>query len=366
MPFCSKCGKPLADGETCNCQNNTVNMTDPVAEATPVVAPVVENVSETPASETVTAPVVEPVTETVSEEAFSTPTAEPVVKPVSEPAAAPVVEPVSEPTVTPVSQTTAASQSLALAKPNKNNNKTVLGIIAGVVVIALIAIIVLLVSNLFGGSKDPVESLLKTVNAKETDVTVFIDKALPDFVSDKVDTIFTVLKKTDDYEDLMEEAAESLEDAYDDIEDEYGKKWSIEFDSKKTDLDKDELEEIAERYEALYDDYLEDIYDTLSDVDDDDIEDLADMYDISEKDAKKMITALTELAGSFEKIKVTDGYELKGKFIIKSKDDEDKSDKVTITVIKLNGEWTIDYLSLLDDMGMSIDTLMYYIEAGLY
>lgn len=334
MPFCSKCGKPLADGENCSCQNSTNNISTPDA-----------------------------VTDEQPE--FKFPDAEPVTADIEAADAEPVTTGIEAAPATEqpdVQETNDATQSLVYATPNKKNNKTVFKIIMGIVAVGIVAIIVLLISNLFGGSKNPIDELLKSINSQETDATVLLDKAFPDFVSDDLNTMLNILVKTDEYEDTLEDLSDALDDMYDAIKDEYGKNWSLSFDAKETELDKNELNDIAELYEDFYSDYLEDLYDELEDLDDDDIEDLADEWELSEKDAKKFINAMSSLISSFENIKVTDGYELKGKFVFTSKNDESKTSKYTINIIKLNGEWTIDYLSLLDELGLSIDYLLFYLS----
>ena len=58
----------------------------------------------------------------------------------------------------------------------------------------------------------------------------------------------------------------------------------------------------------------------------------------------------------FKNAKVTAGYTLTGRVVVNDKSGDTiwKSDKMALKVIKLNGDWMIDYLSLMSDEGISI------------
>ena len=58
----------------------------------------------------------------------------------------------------------------------------------------------------------------------------------------------------------------------------------------------------------------------------------------------------------FNGAKVTEGYSLTGRLVLSDKSGEtlEKSDKITINVIKFNGDWMIDYMSALPEFGISL------------
>lgn len=234
--------------------------------------------------------------------------------------------------------------------------KKFLPFIIGAAVVVILLCVLLLGG---GGNSQPVQSAVKVVNKKTTNIDAYAKAALPKSAFNYYKTVSKIVKKTDTYEDYNDEFKDALENAFDEFEDEYGKNWKISFkQSKKEKLDKDDLEDIQELYEDLFEEYAEDVIDMLEDLDDDDIEDIADELDIKKGDAKKLVKETIKFAKKYKKIKVTAGYELKGKFEIKGKDGSDKTDTMKIRVIKLNGEWMIDYLSVLDGIGMSPNRLM--------
>ena len=75
---------------------------------------------------------------------------------------------------------------------------------------------------------------------------------------------------------------------------------------------------------------------------DENAEDLADMLDISESDLKKVMKDYIKYLKTFKKIKISAGYKVRGQYVLKNgSDDINKTDKVTMYIVKLNGNWVI-------------------------
>ena len=109
-------------------------------------------------------------------------------------------------------------------------------------------------------------------------------------------------------------------------------------ENKVKKMDKDDLEDAADFLNDCYEDSLDDYEDMLED--DDDIEEFADMYDIDEKDAENLIKAYIDRCKQFVDCKVSAAYEVKGKFIV-TVDGKDtyETDSVKLQLVKINGEW---------------------------
>lgn len=227
---------------------------------------------------------------------------------------------------------------------NKKNIKTRL--VATVMAVAMVGSFCACGGSSYMG---PVDDLMAAVNKKETDPMKFMEIMAPDFSYKEFKAVIDAAKKmSDDVEDSMEEAVEEMEDAYEECDDEFDK-WKISFETKDAEkFDKDDLEDAAEFYEDYYKDYLKDSIDEMEDVlkDDDDLEDFAEMLDIDEKDAKSLIKSMVDYANAYEDLKVSAGYEVKGKFILKSGKDTYETDYVKFTVLKINGSWV--YCGLTD------------------
>lgn len=80
--------------------------------------------------------------------------------------------------------------------------------------------------------------------------------------------------------------------------------------------------------------------------DDDEIEEYADKWGVSEEQTRKIVKEWIAYMEEYEELKVTDGYKVKGKFILKSEGNEYETDYMEFEVLKINGTWV--YMGLLD------------------
>lgn len=290
MAFCENCGKELADGEQCTCTTADVAAQEPVVEEVPVAE---ETVVETPVAE------------------------------------ASVVE-------TPVT----AEAPTEAPKPAKDKNKIMI-----IGAVAAVAVILILIIALAGGSKGymgPVEDFMAAINKQNTKPVEVQSTLMPDFGASLYTQCHKKYMVSEDYVDYYEDSIEYLEDYYDNCNDEYDK-WKLSFEVKKASkLDEDDLEDIQDYLDDYYDDYLEDEVDYLEDIldDADEMEDLADEADISKSQFKAVLKANLKYIKAYEELKVTAGYEVKGKFVVKSGKDEFDTETIEFRVVKINGDWT--------------------------
>ncbi len=222
---------------------------------------------------------------------------------------------------------------------DKIDKKFYPAVVAAPIVLVLL-ILVIAVSAIFGGGgyMSPMNDYMKLINKKSTDSMKYAQALSP---KNMEKLLKTMIETSEAYEKQMDNMAEDMEDLFDDLDDEFDK-WSISFEQRKNEkVDKDDLEEMQEAIEDRYDDYIEDMVDQMEDTldDEDKLELYAKAQDISEDDAEKQIKAMLNYYKSFEKAKISEVREIKGKFIFKGDKDEWKSDTVTITMVKMNGEW---------------------------
>ena len=239
----------------------------------------------------------------------------------------------------------------------KSGNKKVIGIAVGAV--AGVIVLFLLISSLFGGGyMDPVNKYIKMINKQDTDyygVRGVLQGSKLEKSSAKIREAFIAADAEiygDSIEDYYEEYTENMEDMYDDVLDEYDS-YKVSFEKKDAQkMDKDDLEDMVDDMKDYYEDYVEDLEDTLED--DDDLENFADNYDIDEKDAEKILKAQINHYKQFAEGKITAGYEVKGKFIVKvDGKDEYETDSVKLMIVKFNGQWVYagceDYINIDED-----------------
>lgn len=249
------------------------------------------------------------------------------------------------------------------AAPKKKSKKgLVIAVLVLILAVAIGVAVFLLMSNSY---KKPVNDLTNAVNKKETNLDSLVNAALPDFAAASYKKAVKILKTSDDFSDMYDEAGEALSEMYDELDDSYDAGWKIKFDyGDKEKIEAEDLASIGESYADLYDMYFEDICDEISEYDKYDYEDMADSLGISTSKAKEFCRIAVSFMKEFDGITATEGYVLTGRFVLSDSKGVtlDKTDKMTIQVIKLNGDWTIDYLSLLSQFGSSSSSLMQQLE----
>ena len=249
------------------------------------------------------------------------------------------------------------------AAPKKKSKKgLVIAVLVLILVVAIGVAVFLLMSNSY---KKPINDLTNAINKKENNLDSLVSAALPDFVASSYKKAIKVLKTSDDFSDMYDEAGESLKEMYDELDDSYDTGWKVKFDyGDKEKIEAEDLASISESYAVLYDTYFEDICDEISEYDKYDYEDMADSLGISTSKAKEFCKIAVSFMKEFDGITATEGYVLTGRFVLSDSKGEtlEKTDKMAIQVIKLNGDWMIDYLSLLRQFGYSSSSLMWQLE----
>lgn len=223
---------------------------------------------------------------------------------------------------------------------------------APVALLVLILVIVIAVSS-SGSYMAPMKDYMKLVNKQETDYVKLTASLSPDFRAKMLKDLYNT--DIDDLQDSIESSNDSLEDLYEEIDDEFDK-WKIGFDVKsKEKLSKKKVEDLQDEMDDYYDDYIKSMIDSLEDTleDEDELEDCAEYFDLSEKETKAFIKDMIKYYESFEDVKITAVYEVKGKFTIKADKDEWESDTTRILFAKVNGDWV--YAGLDSDDTISFD-----------
>lgn len=228
--------------------------------------------------------------------------------------------------------------------PNGSNDKQskIIGLaIVGVAAIVVIVLLVLLIKALFGGSyKSRLDDAADLVNDRCTELDDYVEIALPGFVADAYYDLMDIAEDEgeDDLEDALDNAKDALEDMYDELEDEYGKDFEVSYEIKKEkELDDDDLEDIEDTYKDLADEIP--------------LDDLEDELDSAGDAAEDLYNVVEDLVDELKDVNISAGYKVDLELTIEGEDDDDSQD-ITVTFVKMNGDWTIDYSEYMS-------TLMY-------
>ncbi len=291
MPFCTSCGKEIAEGEVCSCQQ---------------AAPKAEEVKAEPKKE-------------VKAEAK---------KEVKE---APKKE----------------------APADKKKSVLPLLIVAAVVVLAVVIAIVVATSKSYLKPIDKYVALIneKNTDYREYQYALMADsrvKAAKKFAEANMakDSYQNAIEDNAD-------AWEKNFDRCDDELDSWKFTYEVKSKEKMDEDDLKDLQKSCERnFRDNIKDQIEDIEDILDDKDD--LEDEADDADIDAKEMKAIYKAQVDMLKGREKAEITKGYEVKIKFTLESEDDNYKSENVKIRIVKMNGDWvyagTTEGIGLEKDM----------------
>lgn len=227
--------------------------------------------------------------------------------------------------------------------------------IAGAAVVAVIALIVVL--SLLGNTyKTPVENAEKLLNAKSVDDIVDgIPSLLNGFGESEVEDILRIIKKTETYEDAMQNAEDAFEDAVEDMEDEYGDNYKIEINiDDKEELEREDVRAFRDKLRNIGE-----LKEKLEDIDSDDIEDMAEDLDIRESQVKDLIENLEDFCKLCKSADVEEGYELSLIITMDGSElDEPEEEEMTVNVFKVDGRWVPDVFSLISGFGLNIGSLV--------
>lgn len=300
MAFCEYCGRPLAEGEMCDCIQNRSSGQEGART---------DNV------------------QTMSSETFVE----------NEPASS--------------------------VKPKNSGKK---GLVVAVLVLVLIVVggvaALLYICN---GYKKPINDITTTINKRTEDVDTIVTAFLPDFAVSSYRKAVKIMKTSEVFAESYDNVGTALSGYYEQLDADYGNGWKVKFDyADREKLETEELESIEDSYSALYERYFETICDNIEEYDKYDYEDLAALMGITTSKAKDLCKVAVNFMKAFEDPGVTAGYTLTGRIVLTDNSGEtlEESEKMKIKVIKLNGDWMIDYLSLMDEMSYDIRDLHYMLD----
>ncbi len=224
---------------------------------------------------------------------------------------------------------------------NDKQSKMIGLAIVGVAAIVVIVLLVLLIKALFGGGyESKLDDAVDLVNDRCTELDDYVEIALPGFVADAYHDLMDIAEDEgeDDFEDALDNARDALENMYDELEDEYGKDFEVSYEIKKEkELDDDDLEDIEDTYKDLADEIP--------------LDDLEDELDSAGDAAEDLYKVVEDLVDELKDVNVSAGYKVDLELTIEG-DEDDDTQEVTVTFIKMNGDWTIDYSEYMS-------TLMY-------
>ena len=238
---------------------------------------------------------------------------------------------------TPQFKPESQAQPTAKAPSDKAQaNKLVKYGIVAVIAIVAVVIVVKIISGIAGSYKKPIENICKQINkGTKFNYTSLITAPLPD--GDKAIADLFAEIAADNVEDAEYEIKEDFEDLNDRFD-----KWKVSFefvDSSK--LEKSTIKSITKEYDDIWDNYLDSFVDRVDNADDSMVDYIAGRYGADSEDYLDYLEEIADYVDGYATADISKGYKVRGYFVFTGDGKEYKTDKVTLYVIKINGEWTV-------------------------
>ncbi len=307
MPFCTECGKKLAEGELCNCETaqDKASKAEPAVEAPKAEPAATENAPKAKDAAADSAPKAEAVT---------------------------------------------ADKAPKTGKPKKK-----VKVIATLIAILIVAIIVLVLVLTARPYMKPVKDFMAQVNKQNTNHTELIQSLMPDFGAKELKKVCKKMKKAEYFTEMQAESVTDYERYYQNANNKFGE-WKLSFKFKSaTELEDDDFDDIEDAVEDYYRNHLDSGVNHLEEILDnkDALETWSDFYDVSDKGAKNILEATIQYYKAYMDLEVTDAYEIRGKFIVKTPDETFETQTVKFITVKVNGDWF--YYSYEDEERLSFE-----------
>lgn len=217
-------------------------------------------------------------------------------------------------------------------------------IVVGVVIIALLC------GGAFGIFKviqnldymRPVKDICGIYNNRETDVADVYKAAYSGKDRKAYNSAYKIIANSDEYYSYFDSLPEELEAYYRDNAASGGSGIKMKFDTTgdKVKMDESQLAIIYKEFESAAP-YYSAIVNGVDNMGKDDWQRMADSMGISLKRAQSLGSAIRKRCAEYTSFNITSGYYITGRYVLinAAGDTVEKTEKITLAVIKLNGSW---------------------------
>ena len=190
----------------------------------------------------------------------------------------------------------------------------------------------------------PVRDICSIYNNRETDTNKIIKLIYTGSDKKAYNSAYKIITNSDTYYSYFENLPSQLEDYYRDNAASGGNAIKMKFDitGSKDKMDESQLAIIYNELEEQ-NSYYQDIINTIDNLGKEDYQTLADSMGISYKRATTLCEIIRSRCESHMTFKISSGYYVTGRYVLYNKDNDtvEKTDKLTLAIIKLNGKWFI-------------------------
>lgn len=187
--------------------------------------------------------------------------------------------------------------------------------------------------------------IVRIVNGREGDLDVIANALLPKEIKECYHKAAEVLGDNSYVENALELMEDNVDQKYGKLDDYFGTNARISIKVvEKEKMSPSQIRRAQKDYEEYYEEYWENFVSGIDKYDYDQISNLAKRYDLRTSDVMELRDHIDIAADYLKYMEITRGYNLTLQLKVKGSRDS-YSGKIELRVIKVNGEWIVDYLS---------------------
>lgn len=190
----------------------------------------------------------------------------------------------------------------------------------------------------------PVRDICSIYNNRETDTNKLLKLIYSSSDKKAYNQAYKIIANSDVYYSYFENLPTQLDEYYRDNAASGGTDIKMKFDTtgSKDKMDESQLAIIYNEIEAASTQYQQ-IIDTIDNMGKEDIQTFADSMGISFRRASSICDIIRSRCESYINFSLKSGYYITGRYVLYNKDGDtvDKTDKLTLAIVKFNGKWCI-------------------------
>ncbi|MGN0377014.1 MAG: hypothetical protein ACI4ED_05210 [Suilimivivens sp.] len=196
------------------------------------------------------------------------------------------------------------------------------------------------------GYRGVLSEICSTVNRRDSRLDAVAGALLPDFAYTEYEYMMERLEDSEYAVDMVDNAEEQIDDLYLRLDDNFGANALISYKViEQEKMSSSQLRRAERNCTDYYETYLKDFAEKVEESDYDTVKSIAGWFDIDTAQMREVFDSILVLKDNLENPVVSKGYNLKLQISIKGSKDE-YTEKVNVSIIRVNGDWMIDYTSV--------------------
>lgn len=196
------------------------------------------------------------------------------------------------------------------------------------------------------GYRGKLNECVRVVNSREVSVDKIAEAVLSDTAYDNYAALVEIIGEVDYIEGELDYIEEKIDDFYVKLDDNFGSNAKVSIKILNCEkMSSSQLRKSERSYKEYYEDYLEYGVNKIDEYEYEDIASLAEKYGLTSSELMEARDYIDLIADDLSDMDITKGYNLDLELSIKGSRDSYRT-KISMSMIKANGDWMIDYTSI--------------------